>query len=292
MFNRRAVAIAVSLVLAPPVPASAQTNAHAVRQTAPQIAFPGEGATGEPRTVRVGETVLKVPLLWVRAARLEAATSVQGDKGPETIAAGTVLPLHLLSDAAGQPVEAYCTPRRAAERATDKGIGAALFGGGKLWRKMIASATDRQLCLLDADGDARAEASLVIGDGPPQARTPRPIAPAALAVAELAPIGTGDHIALVLDRVSGRGDVLTFRMDVVQGGETRAFDSFSGPWGQSTRHTRVKRAGAATDTVILGTRLTIASADGAAKTALIARQPGPGHFVAVPDALSIVMRGY
>jgi hypothetical protein len=276
-----------------PAPSAADTGGeYRVQVAAVQLALPNR-AERAPRTIRVGETILDVPLLWAVAATLREPARIEADGQVQELPAGTVLPMQVIGPERGERVAAFCTPRRAAERAADRGVLGVLLGGGSLWRGMIRRATDRQACLIDADGDGRAESSVILGDGSPAARRPRAVAPVAVETAELQPIGPEDRLRLKLTRVARRGGWADVELDIEQQGHRRSFDEISGPWGRSLRITRIPLVAAEPRTTsIVGAAFRIAAIDGTARTASIewSDKPADDTAILIPDALRIVIR--
>lgn len=263
-----------------------------VRQSEIQFARPNSGARGV-HDYNKGQVILDVPLRWAAAAILRDAVSFNADGKSESIAAGTVLPLVLLSDASGTQVKAYCTSRRAAERAADRGALGVLLGGGSLWRSMIRSATDRQLCLIDSDGDARADQGLVVSDGSPVARTPQSIAPAAMELVDAAPISREDSARIALTGI-GR-NWAEFTLTVTQQGSPRRFDTISGGWGTSSRVTRIKLPEkGAKSASIFGADFSILAIDDPSQTARLEwpENADANRLVVIPDKLQLQYRAY
>lgn len=261
---------------------------------AEQIVLPNSG----PRVARsyhVGDAVLELPLRWASAATLGQAATIEVDGASEQLPAGTVLALQQLAEAGGPSVRAYCTPRRAAERATDRGLLAAPLFRLTL-RPILRSSTDRQLCLIDSDGDGRADRGLVVGDGSPEARTPHGIAPVPLDVADLVPSSGQDRVRIVLTRVHSRGEWAEFEIQIQQQGHNRFFETIGGPWGSSTRVSRVaiaaKSPGAPTEASILGADFAILAIDPQGRSARIQWPDAAdaNRSVTIPDGLRIIYR--
>ena len=263
-----------------------------VRQSDIQFAFPNSGERGV-QVFNKGQVILDVPLRWSAAATVRDAVTFSADGKSETIAAGTALPLLVLGDESGSQVTAYCTPRRAAERSAERGGLGMLLGGGSLWRGMIRSATDRQLCLIDADGDGRADQAALVNDGSPTARTPQPIAPVAITIVEGAPISRDDSARIA---VSGIGrNWAEFTLTVTQQGYPRRFDSIAGAWGTSSRVTRIKLPeNGAKSASIFGADFSILAVDPVRQTARIEWTASADQhlIVVIPDKLRTEVRFY
>jgi hypothetical protein len=289
--NAIAAVLAVS-GLAAPVAAADAPGEYRVRRDAVQLALPNRGVEGT-RTHNVREFVLDVPLLWAAAATLREPARIEADGETQELPIGTVLPLQMIGPAGVDPIAAYCTPRRAAERAAERGIAGALLGGGSLWRGMIRRATDRQACLIDTDRDGRVDSSVIVGEGSPEARRPRPTAPAAVEVAALQPIGEQDRLRIKLVRVDRRGRWADFELEIEQQGHRRRFDLIGGSWGSSNRQARILTGG---DVVqpgdMVGTLFHVLAVDPAARTAQIrwSDKRDVDLPVVIPDSLRIVTR--
>jgi hypothetical protein len=106
------------------------------------------------------------------------------------------------------------------------------------------------------------------------------------------PISSGDEVRIVLTGVSTKNKDATFRLDIVQQGETRVFDT-AGPTRRITK-VDVKNGLPARDT-IYGAPFDIIGIDGAAQTVSI-RWPQDVDTVTpiiVDDGLRVVVRyGY
>ena len=269
----------------------AQAGPLSPKSVALQVVLPNTGPR-VTQTYRVGEAILDLPLHWPAAATLGAAATIDLDGESAQLPAGTVLPFQPLSEADGSSIGAYCTPRRAAERATDSGfLAAPLFR--MVLRPILRSATDRQLCLIDSDADGRADLGLVVGDGSPAARTPHPIAPVPLAIGEMVPSSGADRVRIVLTRVQSRGRWAEFEIRIEQQGGDRNFTDIAGQWGSSTKITRMMMDAQPPDgTSILGADFVILGVDPRARSVQI-RWPDAADrsvLVAIPDALQIVYR--
>jgi hypothetical protein len=260
-------------------------------EEASQVALPNSGPRGE-RTYRKGDVVLDVPLLWEMGATLVDPVTIMADGQNESLVAGQVLQMVVLQQTGtSRKINAYCTPRKASERKADKGALGMLLGGGSLWRKAIRSATDRQLCLLDADDDGIADHSVVVNDGTPAARSPVSIAPAHLDRQKLLPISDKDHLRITLVDVAAKGNYISLLLDVIQQGETRAFDSFGG----TNRRTGVAlKTGFPQTAEMVGARFEVLAAGGPDRVTTIRWPEGADAGLAIPisDRLQIVMRYY
>lgn len=257
-----------------------------------QLAMPNSAVEGT-RTHGLNDYVLDVPLLWAEAGTLREAVRVEADGSVQELAAGTVLPLHLIGPEGGDPVRAFCTPRQAAERAFERGTLAVLFGERSALRGVLRRANDRQTCLIDSDADGRVDSSVILGEGPPEARRPRPLSPAPIELSELQPIGGEDRLRIKLTRLDRRGRWAEFELEIRQQGRRRGFDQIGGPWGSSSRISRIDTAaegGAAGN--LAGTVFSVVAVDGAARTAQIrwSEKPPRDLRVAIPDTVQVVVR--
>jgi len=263
------------------MPAAAQYRPAAA---AVQLAMPTDVPT-EDRTYRKNEALLDLPLLWARAATLQEAVTVEADGQGQQLAAGTVLGAQNLYSASGSDVlHAFCTPRRAAERALDS--------GRDYWlaRALLRGMTDRQICLVDTDYDGRFDQSLLVNAGPVEARVPHPIAPVAMTVAELVPISARDRIWVELVGVDRQGRSLTLSIHVEQQGHDRLFSRFGGRWGEVEQRPRLRLTpDGPNEFNVMGATLHISAIDGAARTV---RLRWTGHndltrAIVVPDQTSV-----
>jgi hypothetical protein len=288
-----AVTAAMLVAATPPPPPPTE---YVILAPALQIAMPNRIAPDE-RSYRKGEAVVDVPLLWRAAIRLDNDLNLTIDGGAEQVKAGTVLPLHLVGAGIyGKPKPAYCTPRRAAEDKSEKGALGILLGGGSLWRGLIRGATDRQLCLIDSDGDDHLDQWLLIGDGSAAARAPNPMPGVAFTRQDNVPISDKDRYTIFFNGASGSGKWAEFRLELMQQGNTRRFDTMSGPFGTFNRLERRARLLAQWPllTTVHGADLTIMSTEDGGKTArLIGRgSADPDRQIEIPDAYRVSFRYY
>ena len=289
-----AVATAVSCVFVPVKTPASETAVPPVKiaRQSPQLAYPNSAPRGT-QAYHEGDVILTAPLMWEIGARLPQATTIHADEDSENIPAGSVLQGVMLTDTATHRDEmAYCTPRNAAERKADSGVLGALLGGGSLWRSAIRSATDRQYCLIDSDDDGVADHSVELNAGSAAARRPVAIAPVPLDRDRMIPISAhDDHIQITLLDVSSKGNSARFRIDVIQQGKSRAFDTIGG----TRRVTYVDaKHGLPARAEIFHTLFDIVSLDGAGRAAVIKWPDDVDSKAIVPidDGLSIVMRWY
>lgn len=279
--------------------ASAETPASEVeappmkvaRESA-QLAYPNSAPRGE-QTYHQGAVILTAPLMWEVGARLPQATTIHAGEDSENIPSGSVLQGMMLTETAAHRDEmAYCTPRNAAERKADSGVLGALLGGGSLWRSAIRGATDRQYCLIDSDDDGVADHSVELHAGSAAARTPVAIAPVTLDRGRMIPISDGDdRVQITLLDVSSKGTSAKFRIDIIQQGRGRAFDTIGGTRRVTfvdTKHGLPARAD------IFHTLFDVVSLDGAGRTAVIRWPDDVDTKAVVPieDGLHLVMRWY
>lgn len=274
-----------------PASALAQLAPSEVRlvSEARQVAFPNSGPRGES-THNEGDVVLKVPLLWESGAVTLDPATISADEERVAIVVGSVLQAVVLEDKSRQRFGAYCTQRRAAERSADSGVMGAMLGSGVLWRHAIRSATDRQLCLIDADDDGIADQSVLLNAGSPLARTPVNIPSVRLNRQTMIPISGGDWLQIKLADVSRNGRSVQIVLDIFQQGKPRAFDSFDG----TTKSTHVSLRSAPQSLEIVRARFEVLSASGPDRTLTI-RWPSEVDVKAmlqIPDAVQINVRPY
>lgn len=278
--------------------ASASTSAQApqiadfnIAREARQLAFLNSTPGGD-HVYSKGDLLLDVPLVWELAAKLIDPVTIKAGSDSVTLAPGTTLQAVVLSKAGlSAPIKAYCTPRVAGERKADKGVLGAVLGGGSLWRGILRGATDRQYCLLDADDDGIADQSALIHAGTPEMRTPVPIAPTRLDRQANVPISDQDRLQIRIVDIPQSGKSITLWLDVIQQGSSRRFTSF----GTTNRLTSVSLKQPLPHMFeMLGARFEVLASGGPERKATI-RQPDDAdrnYFVAIPDALQIVMRFY
>jgi hypothetical protein len=287
-----AVTTAMLCAFAPTLASASEAEAPPVKvaRASPQLAYPNSAPRGT-QTYHRGEVIMTVPLMWEIGAKLPQATTIHAGDDSEDIAAGSVLQGVMLTESASHRDEmAYCTPRKAAERKADSGMLGALLGGGSLWRGAIRGATDRQYCLIDSDDDGIADHSVELHAGSQTARTPIAIAPVQLGRDRMIPISEHDDcIEIVLVDVSANGSSAKFRINVIQQGADRVFDTI----GQTPRLTYVTaKKGLPARTDIFHALFDVVSIDGTGRTAVVKWPDDVDAKAIVPidDGLHIVMR--
>ena len=275
---------AAAALFAAPGSALAQRD----REQSPQLFIPASGTGGEA-TYKVGDYVLRVPLVWARAAILTEGVTVTAGDRTETLAAGMALPDEILLEAEESKTffTAFCTPRKAAERGLDGGLGGALFGGS-LTRSLVRSATDAQFCLVDSDSDGKFDKSMLVGAGWGEVRTPRAITPVGFERRANVPISAEDEVRIQL-RAVGKSQV-GFRLEIVQQGNKRAFQYIGGSNGViATRDNWIgTKKGLPQFGEIYGAEFEITAFDRAARTVTIRWLPVPrDRAMAIPDGFVI-----
>lgn len=228
MLEKRMGALALALACA--APADAETRLVA---QAPQLYFV-PAAAQESVQLHKGDYVMRAPLKWAKAAILDGSVEVKVDERVKRFERGEILPAATLQfdDPRFNGAAAFCTPREAAERKLDAFGG---FGGGLLARALVKSSTDAQFCLIDGDGDGRAEHQVLVSAGSAAARTPTAIAPLPYRVAENVPVSRADDEVRLLFR--GKALATTspgFELEIVQQGKKRVFSSISLGHGRAT----------------------------------------------------------
>jgi hypothetical protein len=200
--------VAGSLVV--PGPATAETKL--IRLPLRVLAF--DPAVAGSRTLARDEVLWNIPLRWPKAAILEQATQVAADDRRINLNVGDVLVQTRLQfdDPALANAATFCLPRRAEPNK----VAVALIGD------LIArSLSDGQFCIVDKDGDGRAEMSVLINAGSPAARMPVAIAPLPYRTDVGVEIGKGDYARLVYR--SGQ----KFELEFYEQGSKRRYDTFT-----------------------------------------------------------------
>lgn len=253
--------IVMAAMLTSPMLAHAQTD----RQQAPQIILPNQEPRGE-RAYSKNDYILRTPLRWAVAARVQGEVSVTIAQQPLRIEEGALLPLVAVQARAGSGpfLDAFCTPRKGPKK-TMGGMGLLGMVGNALHR----SWTDAQTCLIDKDGDGRFDHAMLIGDGGAVERIPHPIEPVSFAVAKDVPVGPGNEVRIRLSGVSAKR--ATFELQIEQRGKALTFESI-----ESDRLPTVDRwnrfelgTGQPTAAEIFGANFVVVAADVARKSVII-----------------------
>lgn len=210
--------VAAAYLCAAPLSALAQQD----RDQSPQLFLPNATPRGD-QTYKVGEYILRAPILWYRAAIVRQEIVVTAGDRTQTLTVGTALPEEqlLTAENSGQFFTAYCTPRKASER---------LFEGdqsvaGRLLAGLVKSTTDAQFCLVDRDKDGRFDESLLVGSGWGELRTPAAITPTPYEIATDVPISPQDEVRIKFAGRPGAGPL--FILEIIQQGRPRRFDFIS-----------------------------------------------------------------
>lgn len=271
--------------------------AYVVRESAAQVAMPNAIPVGD-RVFRKGEAIVDVPLLWRQAIKLNANLELVVDGKTEIISANTFLPLHIVGDEK-QPSQrsvAFCTPRKAVENKTEKGVLGVLLGGGSLWRGIIRGATDRQLCLFDKDNDGNLDSWVLIGDGSSEARVPNEMPSISYVILRDVPISEKDRYQVYFYGASRSGKWADFQFDIMQQGETRKFDTMTTPSGVFYHLDRRKRptSGWPLTTKIAGFDAVIVAVEEKGKGIRITASStaDPNFQVQIPEMYRVTVRYY
>jgi hypothetical protein len=247
---------------------------------------PNAGKTGTV-TVLPGEELLRQPIRWGIAAKPGTAVRFPTSDGEAVIKAGETLPAVEISGLPGANGNslAYCTN---VPMLKEKGGGGGLMGA--LGSAIIRSLQDGRKCLLDKDGDGSADLAFLIDDGELSDRTPRPIAPVALNVAEMAEVGPGDYVAIE----ARKGSRPAFRIVIFQNGKHVNFHTLTTPDGRERRFQSVAKGATYPLTHrIYGARFDIVSHDPATGAMTIAwPAEAAADKVPVPSEIQYSYRYY
>ena len=213
-------------MLMSPVLAHAQKD----RQQAPQIILPNQEPRGE-RSYSKNDYILRTPLRWAVAARVQGEVAVTIAQQPLRIEDGALLPLVAVQaqPGIGPFLDAFCTPRKGPKK-TMGGMGLLGMVGNALHR----SWTDAQTCLIDKDDDGRFDHAMLIGDGGAVERVAHPIDPVGFAVEQNVPVGPGNEVRIRFTGLSAKR--ATFELQIQQRGKALTFESI-----ESDRSPRVDR---------------------------------------------------
>lgn len=246
--------------------------------------------TGPRGTIsyKVGnEPILRLPLVWTEAARIDAPVTFSFSGESVTIPAGTVLPAVTLTEPAApaMPRRLYCTPSKVKTRTRS----------GSLWammqNKLINSLSDSQKCLEDTDGDGKLDHTLMVGEGKDDLRPGSQIDAISFAKLSNAEIGPTDYVTLEL--ASAKADSATIILRVYQGEKPLQFIRVSqGPY-TAEAWTKYKSAESFNRPLeLFGIRFEILSTDPGQKSATI-RWPEDAprdSLPLIPTDLYLVMR--
>jgi hypothetical protein len=191
------------------------------------IVAPVPGAApGTEMTVRAGQTVLRAPLGWLSAARLDAPVTVEAGGRSARLPANALLIGAIASGGDLRTVAGgaviFCSGDRAEAElgiAPSSWSGSGAKGGG--------GGSDR-LCLIDSDRDARFDLALLPGAKRPEDKQAIALEPVAYKALTGAPMAGESEVRIVYQ--SGT----TFRVEVVEGGKPQKFGLFSVRLGPST----------------------------------------------------------
>lgn len=207
--------IVAAAMLMSPVLAHAQKD----RQQAPQIILPNQEPRGE-RSYSKDDYILRTPLRWAVAARVQGEVVVTIAQQPLRIEDDALLPLVAVQaqPGTGPFLDVFCTPRKGPKK-TMGGMGLLGMVGNALHR----SWTDAQTCLIDKDGDGRFDHAMLIGDGGAVERVAHPIQSVGFAVEQNVPVGPGNEVRIRLSGVSAKRAI--FELQIEQRGKTLTFES-------------------------------------------------------------------
>ncbi len=222
--NRLFVLFGLGLSVAPSIASAAETPVETA-ETAPEVFLANSLPRGE-REYQQGETVVRIPLVWLVAAKVSKSIHFAVGERRKDLAAGSTLPLTLawLSKDAKGPVRAYCTERQAAERKLDNPL---LAGFNGIWtRKLLRSMSDAQFCLFDQNSDGKFDEWRLLGDGWEERAIAHPIEPIEFEVLKDAPKSVAfegrDEFTIQIKGVHNKD--IHFVIDILQQGSHRSFD--------------------------------------------------------------------
>jgi hypothetical protein len=274
--------LCLGLALILPSEAIAQRD----REQSPQLFMANSGPRVE-KSYYEGQDILRVPIVWHRAAVLRAKVILQAGDRADILLSGTALPEERLLEAKKSKTffTAYCTPREARERSFD-----GMTGTGPLLAALITkNTTDAQFCLADRDGDGRFEQSLLVGAGWGSARKPRAITPVPYEVRNDVPISPDDEVRINFFASDRAGPRMV--LEIHQQGAPRVFDyiSASGRFTVANRENRLDLSGSFPQRfAIFGAEFEITGYDREAKKVTV-RWPEDAEAdrrLAIPDGIS------
>lgn len=185
------------------------------------------------RTFGPGDIIVKQPTLWGLSAKLTIPATINLDGEALFIPDGAVLPAVTIvgiPNATGEII-AFCTQ---AEKA-DKVLTTSVFG--VLGAKIADSLSDGQKCLLDSDGDGKADQGFLLNDGKRQDRLPQPISPVPLNIAELREAGF--DYAVTIELVKSKKP--TFQINILHDGKFKQFNTINTALGSYSKSSSIPK---------------------------------------------------
>jgi hypothetical protein len=261
MTSRIISALMIALAAASSAVAGESSEKPRIEAEVGRFYVPNAGPQGE-RRIEPGDELLRQPIRWGLAAKIDQEVKISTSQGDVSIPAGTVLPAVSVSSLQMGSVGAaivYCTNVPSLKQ---KGVG--LMGTFGL--ALIRSLQDGRKCLADQNGDGVAEQGFLLDDGVAVDRLPRAIGPVELNIDEMVEVGTGDYVSIILRKASRP----SFDIVIYQNGKRMNFDSIKTDSGTQPRFQRVgKNAVYPLSYEIYGARFEIQSFDPATGTMTI-----------------------
>lgn len=263
---------AVSLAEAREASDKPRIDAEIGRFYVPNAALQGD------RVIEPGDELLRQPILWGVAAKIEQEVKISTSEGDVSIPAGTVLPAVSVSDRRNASQGAfivYCTNVPSLKQ---KGVGLM----GTIGFALIRSLQDGRKCLADQNGDGLAEHGFLLDDGGSADRVPREIDPVPLNVREMVEVGTGDYVSIMVRKASRP----SFHIVIYQNGKRMDFGSIETVSGTEPRvQTVAKNATYPLPFEIYGARFEIRSFDPATGRMTIRSRTDSTRRMSVPDEI-------
>jgi hypothetical protein len=185
--------------------------------------------------------VLRLPIMWANAARIENPVRLSVAGKTDELAAGTLLQAVdvIAPDQPGEIKAGYCTPPRHGERALEHGMGAVLFGGGMLTRQIAHKAQSGQFCLFDLNGGGRFDEIRYFSSGLPDGTAPEKLNPLPFTKLTIVPVSPSsqDEIRISVSHISRHS--LELKLDIIQVGQARVFSSITTTVGISYRYLNI-----------------------------------------------------
>jgi hypothetical protein len=194
----------------------------------PEDFLPNSGPRGDV-VVHEDDVVVRLPILWKNAARIDQPVSLAAAGKTQTLAAGTLLQAAAIKapDRPAGWMIAFCTPERHGERALEHGLGRALFGGGVLTRQIAHNGASGQFCLFDPGADGHFSEVRYFFHGRPEGTPAEKLAPVSYAKLAMTPVSSSGQDEIRISAAHLGQHKLTLKVDIVQAGLARQFSTIT-----------------------------------------------------------------
>ena len=202
---------------------SSHTYANNLAQS-PEIFYPNSSPRGD-FIIRQTDVVLKLPIIWATAARIDQPVILNVAGKTRELAAGAVLPQAEGTSSTG--ISGFCTPLRHGERKMEHGLNQVLFGNGLLARHIAQNRASEQFCLFDTDGDGQFDEVRYFDSGSKNGSQSEKLSPVRFTKIVNTPVSASDSDQVRVTASHIGSHSLILMLDFIQSGQARVWTSLT-----------------------------------------------------------------